>query len=206
MRSRPLLLALALALSGQPLVAQTRPFLGVSAGTGSVPTALQDPCGAPRAHATLAAHLGVERGPLSLEGHGALRGPTPGVMCATEPRMREDGVHEETVYPFRRGELASADLRLRYRPLPRAPLLLTGGGGWLASHDLPYLLVGAGVRGRGGVRLTADVERAEFRVPYEVVVQEWSRYAVVRELGRERGRRWEGGWNARLGVEVLLRR
>lgn len=196
-----LLLALGLVLLAGPLPAQVRPYLGASAGLSGAPAALQNPCGAPSTHAAVEARAGLERGAFAVEAHAHLQGTLSTVMCVMDPAVRGDGVHAERIYPFARGDLGAADLRLRYRPRSAA-LVLHGGAGWLATHDLPYVLAGAGLRSRGRVRLGLDVERAEYRIPFEQVWREWRDHVPVRELGRERRREWNGGWSVRAGVEL----
>lgn len=205
-RACPALLTLGCAVLAGPLQAQARPFLGASAGVGSVPTALQDPCGAPSTHVTVEARAGLERGAFTLETHALLQDAVPTVMCVWAPLMREDGVHAERVYPFSRGGISAADLRLRYGPRSTAPLVLHGGAGWLVSHDLPYVVAGAGLRSGGRVRLALDVERTEYRIPFDQVWREWRDYRMVGEVRREAHRQWEGGWSMRAGVEVRLSR
>lgn len=200
------LLALGCAIVAGPLQAQLRPVLGASFGLSGVPAALQDPCGAPNTHATLEARAGLERGAFALETHAMLQGTLSTVMCVYDPLMREDGVHAERVYPFSRGAVSAADLRLRYRPFPTVPVSFHGGAGWLPSHDLPYVVAGAGLRGGGPVRLVLDVERAAYRIRFDQVWREWRDHAPVREVRREEHQQWEGGWSMRAGVEVPLRR
>lgn len=208
MRARPLFLLLACGalLAPAPGRAQSVPFLAVGAGVGGAPVALQDPCGSPATLAAVEARAGVERGAFGVEARASLQAPLATHLCVYAPLAREDGIHEDVDYPFRRGEMSTVDLRLRYRPLSAAPLTLHAGAGWLPSHDLPYLAAGVGVRGGGRVRLTLNVERAEYRIPFDRVWREWRDLMVVREVRREPDHRWEGGWSVRAGVELPLRR
>lgn len=209
MRTRTLLalLACSVLLAHAPGRAQSVPFFALGAGVGGAPGALQDSCGGPSTLAAVEARAGLERGAFGVEARASLTAPLATHLCVlAAPLMREDGIHEEVHYPFRRGEISAADVRLRYRPLSAAPLVLHTGAGWLPSHDLPYLAAGVGVRGQGRVRLTLDVERAEYRIPFDRVWREWRDHRVVREVRREPDHRWEGGWSVRAGVELPFRR
>lgn len=148
-RALPVLLALGCGLAAASAQAQTRPFLGLSAGVGGAPAALQDYCGAPSTLAGVEARAGLDRGAFTAEARIGVQSSTSTVVCIMDELVRTDGVHTVEYHPFSGGHISTADLRLRYRPLARTGLALHAGAGWLPSHELPYLVAGAGLRSRG---------------------------------------------------------
>ena len=82
---------------------------------------------------------------------------------------------------------------------------VSGGGGWLRSPGVPYLLAAAGVRLGGRVRLAVDVERSWYRVERTAYTAEYGDGRVVREISSEAQVAWPGGTGVRAGVELAFR-
>lgn len=204
----PLCLLLALpAASRTQGGARLVPYAGVTVGGASLPRAFQA-C-PPGARASADARLGVALGMVALEARFAALADVGTMACLdalADPAPLPDGVHTTTHYPFRGSpDHMAGDLRLRLGGTRALPLAVSGGGGWLRSPGVPYLLAAAGVRLGGRVRLAVDVERSWYRVERTAYTAEYGDGRVVREISSEEQVAWPGGTGVRAGVELALR-
>lgn len=213
MRSRvfrlllPLLL-LPAAASAQQRGAAFRPYVGVGVGTQEVPNALQDECTSDGGRSAAEARVGVARGAFALEARAMSGADLSTDMCpvAAQPAgllpMPPDGTFSHDEYDFNRSsDHYGFDLRLRWSGSRALPVSLSAGGGWLASHHLPYFLASAGVRTSGRLRVTLDAEREWFRIEGEEVTRQFQNSQLVNET-REPFSDWRAGLGLRLGLEL----
>jgi hypothetical protein len=201
-----LLLPLLLAL---PAAAQARgpvPFVGVAVGGSSLPEAFSGCTSDARSAGEIRA--GLSFGSLAVEARGgALLAGFDQCLIILSEEVYLPGVHPTVEYPFERGDgHLAAEMRVRYSLPAGLPLVVAAGAGWLAPQDLPYLVASAGVRTRGRVRIALDLDRNWFRVPYDVVVREFSQHGEPGPaLSTDRKHDWRGGLGVRLGLELPLR-
>ncbi len=125
-----------------------------------------------------------------------------GTGCTTDLGVPADGLVSYRTYPGGNAS-GSADLRLRWEPIPY--LALTAGGGWLRSARAPYLVVGPGLRTTGRLGLVLDFEWMRARFPYDAVTEEWQGGSLVREVSRIPEREWHTLTAVDIGLEMRFR-
>lgn len=144
-------------------------------------------------------------GAVVLESRTTVSGIPPGRDdCLLVVPRYDDGVHRSQLRGFDPGSSMATDFRFRYQGRTRFSWVMSAGGGWMWAQEIPFVLAGVGIRTPGRVKAVVDLEWNRFRIPFDVVTQEWSRGSVVRELIREREHEWQSGWSLRFGAEYAL--
>lgn len=202
-------LATSLALLGwahRPAGAQrpTAAEAALTLGIARLPDALQTSCGGPENYVAADARGGVWWSAVGVQARVTAEAEVGNELCPMVPRIQGDGIHTERLYAKHAPGMLAGDLRLILTP-PAAALLRFGlGGGWSGSHAVPYLIASLGLRTGRCVGAVLDLERTWFRVPWERVTAEWQGGVPVREIQRETGRHWPGGWAVRAGARLRL--
>lgn len=194
-----------------PTARMIRPFFGFGVGGGGFPGALQPECttgGYSGRTPALTADLrvGVTVGALRVESRTAHHASAVLEDCYYIGPMFEQGVHTSRTPRLDRGNATVTDLRVGYASAHTGlHWLLSGGVGWTWSHDIPTVLLGAGLHFGSWIRGVIDVDAIGYRVPWSVLTAEWREFQVINEIDRRRESDWRLGFSVRLGIELAPR-
>jgi len=190
------------------------PFVGLAVGAGGLPITffngcvLEDRFGTLSTSMSASFSIGVPVGPLSILTQTTANGEAVfGAQdhCVSVEPAHESGTHVDRLSGVETGFVSTTDLRLRYEFPMQYPLAASVGGGWVWTQKIPFWTASMGVRTPGRLRWGLDLALERYRMPFELVTREWENLKVLRVLGQESEREWQGAWQLRLGAEWLLR-
>lgn len=178
-------------------------------GLGAVPEAFFDACNqqwfdSNAVIPSVGVRIGVAFGALGVEArssHGARWGNLP---CSATPPRSESGIATDTLRIRYVGSYSASGLHARYETGAGPVWFASGGGGYVWSHDVPFLALSAGLRGTTQIHWIVEGGVRSYHTSVDVVTREWDDGVVVDELSRTRLEEWRTGWTLTTGVGIRL--